>query len=278
MNPQLPHSAPALRQTVPPRRVSRPGMGKGSRVSAVGPFDFKKGVIPRKSQNVASLAAAMLSATELHAPSHDEATTPAEPPTPCRHPERSLGRLGEPRRSEPSPRDRRVGGGGEATSLTLRGRRRSGERCASSRPPPPPALGSAILHCVPPRLRPRGTPFRMTAGFFDGRLRRRSRQGGIMGSAVPCGRRRDGTRSKAGAAGLCRGVRGRRQSGGPITHGATTGHRDPPTPLRPPCHLRSARVDTLFVKSNANTAPAFFERRTYPATNPAPSEPNPQHP
>ena len=176
MNPQLPHSAPALRQTVPPRRVSRPGMGKGSRVSAVGPFDFKKGVIPRKSQNVASLAAAMLSATELHAPSHDEATTPAEPPTPCRHPERSLGRLGEPRRSE--------------GSLTLRGRRRFGERCASSRPPPPPALGSAILHCVPPRLRPRGTPFRMTAGSFDGRrLRRRPRQDDIIGSGAGVERR-----------------------------------------------------------------------------------------
>ena len=56
------------------------------------------------------MAAAMMSATELDAPSQHGISIPAEPPNPCRHPERSLGRLCEPRRSE--------------GSLTLRGRRR----------------------------------------------------------------------------------------------------------------------------------------------------------
>ena len=121
---------------------------------------MKSRVILRLSRNEVSPAVAMRSAAKLHAPSHHETSTPAEPPNNNRHPERRLGRLCELRRSE--------------GSLTLRGRRRAGGLCAPSLPPPPPALVSAILHCAPPRLRPRGAPFRMTACFFDGRrLRRR---------------------------------------------------------------------------------------------------------
>ena len=42
---------------------------------------------------------------------------------------------------------------------------------AASFLPPPPAFQSAILHCVPARLRPPGTPFRMTAVVLTTRCR-----------------------------------------------------------------------------------------------------------